>query len=176
MSIEPSPSSFTESSPLGFTLNDIYCIILGQNRLPEDGNPPSPWDSCRKINGDVFEFVMGDVERLIKQAVAVHLVKHIQGYAARKAEKGEVLKAYHALHILDGLIKEALMGTWGNFFGICSGNSHSTNPMEAFMGMVINEKLRQIYCDLNLTMLAPYDPAVEALAPGPDVPMEKVQA
>jgi hypothetical protein len=176
MAFELAPASFTESSPLGFTLNDIYCIILGQNRLPEDGNPPSPWDACRKINGDVFEFVMGDVERLIERAVAVHLVKHLQAIALKKAEKGEVLKAYHALHILDGRIKEALMGTMCNFFGICSGNSHSTNHMEAFMGMVINEKLRRIYCDLNLTMLAPYDPAVEALAPGPDVPTEKVQA
>ena len=62
---------------------------------------------------------------------------------------------------IDGIIKDALMGTIGTLFGTCTGNSHSTNHMDGFIGMVVNEKLRRIYADLSLSLLPTYSNEVE---------------
>lgn len=156
MSLRPTPTCFAEADPLTFNMEMIYCIILGMNRLTANDELPDPWASCRHLNGDVFSFVAGDVERLIERNTALALARHLREIEARKAEKGETLRPYTALHIIDGIIKDALMGTIGTLFGTCTGNSHSTNHMEGFIGMVVNEKLRRIYADLSLSLLPVY--------------------
>lgn len=151
----------SKNDPTTYSLDLIAGVILGGSRTMFDPKARVPDGEDLMIElmaaHNFWDIMVDFQEKLVSTQVRADLMRAVYKEKARRDEKGLPFDSTYALHYIDTVITEALMGTIGTFFGQPSGTlERSSQVMKAPIGNLVNNALRQIRHDLCLYNLPPY--------------------